>query len=133
MIFIDTGPFLARFLKKDQYHNQALRLWTKLEKSKKQCLTSSAVLHETLTLMGRRSSYEFAAERARSIYQSQVLTILYAGPDDEHVALESFEKFSDQKVIFVDCLSFALMKKHKLHEVFTFDQHFSMAGFKIWS
>lgn len=31
MIFIDTGPFIARYLEKDQFHHQAVDFWSLLE------------------------------------------------------------------------------------------------------
>jgi len=51
----------------------------------------------------------------------------------ERRALEFFEKYADQKVSFTDCLSFALMKKEKLRQAFTYDQHFEYAGFQRWA
>lgn len=131
MIFIDTGAFLARHLKGDQYHKKSLKLWATLEKKGLRCATSNAVLYETLTLMGRRASYSFAAERARHIYASRSLAIWYPAPEDEQAAIGYFEKFSDQKVSFVDCLSFALLKRHGVGNVFTFDRHFALAGFSL--
>ena len=32
MIFIDTGPFIARYIKNDQYHIEALEKWKKARK-----------------------------------------------------------------------------------------------------
>jgi predicted nucleic acid-binding protein len=40
-------------------------------------------------------------------------------------------KFSDQKVNFTDALSFVLMKRANITEAFTFDHHFSIAGFQV--
>ena len=52
--------------------------------------------------------------------------------DDEIAALEFFEKYADQKVSFMDCVSFILMRKNKLRRVFTFDHHFALAGFTMF-
>jgi predicted nucleic acid-binding protein len=40
-------------------------------------------------------------------------------------------KFADQAVSFTDCLSFILMKKAGLRDVFGFDGHFTAAGFRL--
>jgi predicted nucleic acid-binding protein len=37
----------------------------------------------------------------------------------------------DQSIGFVDCLSFALMRRHRIPAAFTFDRHFELAGFPL--
>lgn len=132
MIFIDTGAFVARYAEGDQYHLIATRGWKGLERSSGVLFTSSFVADETLNLLGRRTTYAFAAARADAIYASRALTILRPDASDESAAVELFRKFADQKVSFTDCVSFALMRRHKLKRAFTFDRHFSVAGFEVW-
>ncbi len=132
MIYIDTGAFLGRYLVRDQHHDQACAGWRLLAERRERCATSNFVLDETFTLLGRRASYEFAAERSRNLLKSTTLQILRPEADDELAAVAFFEKFADQKVSFTDCISFALMQKSGLKEVFSFDQHFERAGFVLW-
>jgi len=132
-ILIDTGAFLARYLVKDQHHKDALAGWDKLKKSREKCVTSNFVLDETFTLLGRWAGYDFAAAKASSIYTSGAFTVLRPELEDELRALEFFTKFSDQAVSFTDCVSFSLIKKNRVKSVFTFDQHFEYAGFKVFT
>jgi predicted nucleic acid-binding protein len=132
VIFVDTGPFLARWVVRDQHHPSALRAWREIESRAQRCATSNFVIDETLTLLARRVSYAFAAERGRSLYGSTFLTILRPDRDDEMAALQSFSKLADQDVSFTDCVSFALMKRHRLRRAFTFDGHFAAAGLELW-
>ena len=132
MIFIDTGAFLARHLPKDQYHRKAKNFWDSIRKKNETCVTSNFVLDETFTLLGRRAGYRFAAQRARNIYASESLNILRPSREDELEAIDFFEKYSDQRLSFTDCVSFVLMKSKKIKRVFTFDQHFQLAGFQIY-
>ena len=67
MIFIDTGAFISRYIARDQYHKPSVKFWNKIKDSKELLFTSNFVLDETLTLMGRRAGYSFAAERAKNI------------------------------------------------------------------
>jgi predicted nucleic acid-binding protein len=127
--FIDTGAFLARYVAADQHHRVAQTIWRRLGRTKQRLSTSNFVLDELFTLLGRRAGYGFAAERARRIYGSSRLDILRPTVDDEVAALELFERYADQHASFTDCVSFALMKRHRLRRVFTFDRHFAMAGF----
>ncbi|MFI5197182.1 MAG: type II toxin-antitoxin system VapC family toxin [Thermoanaerobaculia bacterium] len=132
MIFVDTGAFLARYVKGDQYHRAAVRAWKRLERSSGALFTSNFVVDETLTLLGRRTTYAFAAARADALYASRVLAILRPDSADESTAVELFRKFADQRVSFTDCVSFALMRRHRLKKVFTFDRHFAGVGFQVW-
>ncbi|HYR47009.1 MAG TPA: PIN domain-containing protein, partial [Thermoanaerobaculia bacterium] len=67
MIFVDTGAFVARFVRRDGHHARARRAWAEIERLRTACFTSNFVLDETFTLLGRQSSYSFAAERARAL------------------------------------------------------------------
>jgi uncharacterized protein len=132
VIFIDTGPFLARCVTRDQYHQAALLAWDRISKERPPLLTSNFVLDETFTLLGRIAGHRFAAERARAIYSSSSLEILRPGRQEELEALDLFAKFADQKVSFTDCISFALMRRRAVRRAFTFDRHFEVAGFVRW-
>jgi predicted nucleic acid-binding protein len=131
VIFIDTGALLARYVRQDSHHRRARRAWAEIERSQSRCFTSSFVLDETFTLLGRRASYSFAADRARSLLHSAALTVLRPDSDDEEKAVEVFAKFADQQVSFTDCISLVLMRRNRLERAFTFDRHFVNAGFEI--
>jgi len=95
-------------------------------------VTSNFVLDETFTLLGRRAGYGFAAQRAKNIYASESLDILRPSREDEMTAISFFEKYSDQRLSFTDCISFVLMKSRKIKRVFTFADHFRLAGFQVY-
>ena len=130
MIYIDTGAFLARHLSKDQYHPQAIVCWETIQKKDEACVTSNFILDETFTLMGHRAGYNFAAQRARNIYASQSLQILRPSRKEELKAMDFFEKYSDHRLSFTDCISFVLMQTKKIKRVFTFEHHFQFLGFQ---
>jgi len=131
VIFIDTGAILARYVKRDQFHANAVAYWEELADSNTPCYTSNLVVSETLTLLGRRTDHRFAAQRAHHLYSSNVLQILRPDINDEIAAVSLLEKYADQEFSFCDCVSFVLMHRHKIPDAFTFDNHFSIAGFTI--
>jgi predicted nucleic acid-binding protein len=131
VIFIDTGAFLARYLRNDQRHRSAVSVWEKLGSNRDNCITSNFVLDEMFTLLGRRAGHGFAVQRAKNIYASQALTICRPDREDEIKALQFFSKYADQHVSFTDCISFVLMKRGKINRVFSFDRHFELAGFHM--
>ena len=127
MIFLDTGAFLARYLVRDANHAGAVKIWKTLDR---------APIHQQPRVgrnhhpSGRRAGYTFAAERAERFYSSKALQILYPGLDEEVEAIRWLRKFADQEVSFTDCVSFVLMKRHRIPTAFTFDRHFCRAGFR---
>lgn len=133
MIFVDTGAFIARYMGSDQYHSIAERRWKKIEKTSESLLTTNFVLDEMFTLLGRWADYSFAAKKAHLIYSASRIEIARPGEEHELEALALFEKLADQKVSFTDCVSFVFMKKRKIKQVFSFDEHFTRAGFALFS
>jgi uncharacterized protein len=105
VIFVDSGAFVAWY-------------------------SSDLVLSESLTLIGRKVGYRFAAARGRGLLATELVEFLRPTSQDEREALVYFEKFADQRVSFTDCVSFALMKARGVDHVFTFDRHFDLLGFE---
>lgn len=132
MIFVDTGPLLARYLTRDARHGHATRGFARIAHESLPCCTSSFVLDETFTLLGRHAGHAFAAARARAIYASDAFSVLRPGIDEELEAVELLENFAEQSVSFTDCVSFALMRRARIEHAFTFDRHFALAGFRLW-
>ena len=129
MIFVDSGAFLGRLIKRDQHHTSAVLGWKQLRRD---VVTSNLVIAETLTLLGRWIDHEFAAAWGRDAMTLATWEVLRPDHGDEIEALEMFEKFADERIGFADCVSFALMRKHGIRQAFTFDRHFEDAGFERW-
>ncbi len=129
MIFVDTRGWIARFDKRDQYHQEAMEKWEQLELERPQIFTSNLVLAETLTLVARKKSHSFAAGQADALYRSIALKVLRSNDEDEVRAVSFFRKFADQRVSFTDCVSFVLMQKNNIERVLAFDRHYQLAGF----
>jgi predicted nucleic acid-binding protein len=131
MIFIDTGAFLARYLSNDRYHAQSNEIWDAIRRRRESCFTTNFVLNEVFTLLGRRAGNKFAADRALNIYASRVIKIMRPDRKAEVQAIDTFEKYADQKISFTDCISFVLMKREGIKRAFSFDFHFRLAGYDV--
>ena len=128
MIFVDTGAFLARYRKRDQYHREATRLWPTVRPP---LVTSNHVVDELATLLGRLAGFRYATDCIADLYASPATDILAATREDELGALRWMRKYADQRVNFTDCVSFAIMHRHQIRTAFTFDPHFKLAGFEV--
>ena len=132
MIFIDSGAFLARYHRADQYHLEAVEKWRLLADGTLRAFTSNLVVLETVELLARRLSYTFAAERARHIFSTEEVTILRPDAEDERAAISVFEKYADSRISFTDSVSCILMRRNRLKRVFGFDRHFTRMGFEFF-
>jgi predicted nucleic acid-binding protein len=131
MIFVDTGAWVARFSRRDQFHNRAIETWENLWVSGEPIVTSDSVFAETVSMLVRRIGPSSGVQTGRFLHGWSELTILRATREDETTALDLLAKFADQSVGFVDCLSFALMRRHGISVAFSFDRHFELAGFSL--
>lgn len=132
-LFIDTGAFIARILRNDQFHPQARALWQILQDNARPLYSSEHVLDECATLIARRASYETAAEWLQRHLTSKSITWLRANDEDLLEATKIMKRYSDQRVSFTDCISFVLMKRERCRHAFSFDEHFRRAGFVLFA
>ena len=130
MIFIDTGAFIARYMKYDQYHQLAMKKWGSILKSP-DLYTSNHVIDETITFLLRRTDPDFAVEKAEILLSTDVIHTLRSDQEDEQEALEILKRYKDQKLSFTDCITSALMKRYKIDRIFTFDSHFRLFGYHV--
>jgi uncharacterized protein len=130
LIFVDTGAFLALYMKRDQYHAQASKVFPTLPR---RFSTSNHVVDELATLLGRIAGYRYAADRIEDMYASPGIDILPSTRLDEIEAIRWMRKYADKDISFTDCLSFAIMRRVGIRTAFAFDRHFRDAGFQIIS
>jgi uncharacterized protein len=131
MIFVDAGPFVAKYDASDSRHDEAVNGFTCIAATGRRWVTSSFVLCETLNLLERFAGGGFAAAAGRRIYSSS-LTLLEPEPSDRRAALALLEKYADLRVGYCDCVSFVMMRRLRLSDAFSFDRHFQQAGFRLW-
>lgn len=128
-IFVDTSAWVAVTNSSDQYHKKAGVFYKKIFKEYQELLTTNLVAAETYILLRLDCGPGTALEWWERIATSFKVKIIYAGPEITGDAIRIIRKFSDQPFSLTDAVSFALMKKMNITEAFTFDVHFTIAGF----
>jgi predicted nucleic acid-binding protein len=131
MIFVDTGPFVAKYDASDSRHADAANGFAQVASEGHRWVTSSFVLCETLNLLQRFAGGRFAAHTGGLLLASSV-AIVEPESSDRKAALALLEKFADQRVGYCDCVSFVIMRRLRLRDAFAFDRHFERAGFRLW-
>lgn len=131
-VFIDSSGLKAVFDRDDDFNKPAIVFWNNAKSEKIHLYTSNFILDETYTLirshMGKEAVFQFRQDLAESIQQIRIFRIM---PRDEVQAWIYFEKLPGRGISFTDCTSFAVMKRLGMESVFTFDEDFKSAGFKM--
>ena len=81
------------------------------------------IAYEAVTVLRRHATGDVAAPWGRGFYESGV-EFLAMCDDDWVVAMEFLTKFPEQKLSAVDAVSFALIRRHNVEDVLSFDKHF---------
>jgi uncharacterized protein len=130
-LFVDTGAFIARAIVADDLHRTAVHIWNSLANAKVQLVSTEHVFDETMTLLARRVGYPYAAQWGELHLQSKAIDWMSSDRLDLSAALSLMKKYADQSISFTDCISFCIMRKHRVKEAFSFDRHFRFAGFSV--
>lgn len=130
-IFIDSSYFKALIDIRDDFSNQAIKIWENIRQNKIPLFTSDFILDETFTLVRVKCRLSAAIElRERIMAGSGRIKIVRVSMNDESEAWNWFTH-EWKNLSFTDCTSFAVMKRLGITQVAAFDEHFGKAGFNI--
>ncbi len=129
--FIDAGAFVAQSIPTDQYHDQAVAIAKTLKEEKSFGITTDFVLSEVFTFLRRKVGYPAGIKFYEAIKASEDITIIYTGQKTFEQSIATLARYHDKEFSFVDCVSFTVMEERHLTYAFTFDKHFSQAGFEL--
>lgn len=129
-LFVDTAAWIGLEVVNDVHHSAADAFRQGPGKTYR-WVTTNWVLWETVTWLRRRSSHVAAVRFGERLLVSSKLAIVTITPQLEMSAWEIFRRYQDKDFSMVDCGSFAVMKAWGLNTVFTFDEHFRQAGFRV--
>jgi uncharacterized protein len=128
--FVDSGAWIALALTRDPLHANARDQWDILLDAGAKLHTSVPVVIETFTFLERNAHRDVALAWKESIYQPATVKILPCELRDLEQSWAYFRRADLHKLSAVDATSFAIMKRARIRVAFTFDHHFSVAGFR---
>jgi predicted nucleic acid-binding protein len=129
-LFVDTGAFVAIKDRSDSHHLAAVSFNRASIEQKRQFVTTTYVVDETLTLLKIRANHRIAVQFGEEIRASRLLRIVHVTPEILEEAWKIFVKADDQPFSFTDCVSFSVMLREKISSAFAFDGHFEQYGFE---
>lgn len=130
-VFVDSGAWIALALSRDPLHAQAREQWDLLQGAAAKLHTSVPVVIETFTFLERNASRDVALAWKNSITLPGTVKILPCELRDLEQSWEFFRRTDLHKLSAVDATSFAIMRRARIRRAFTFDHHFSVAGFRF--
>ncbi len=93
---------------------------------------SHVTFDETLTLVRMHIGHRVAVELGKRLLETQWCRVLEIDEPLRISAWDWFVRYDDQKFLFTDCTSFALMQEMNIAEAFTFARRdFRTAGFVV--
>jgi len=124
---IDTSFVIALVNKRDRFHEQANELARRFDGQP--LSVTDAVLLEIGNALSRAFKTE-AVEIIDSFILSEDVEIIHLTPGLFSKGFDLYKQYQDKEWSLVDCISFVVMRQHKIKKALTFDQHFSQAGFE---
>ncbi len=128
-VFVDSSAFLAVLDADDENHPLARQIWEKILTTDTVLITTSYVLVETYALVQRR----LGMDALRAFHEDIVplLRIEWVGEELHQRGADAVLTANRRNLSFVDCTSFAAMRRLGIKKVFTFDKHFSEQRFEL--
>lgn len=116
MIFIDSSAFISYFVSSDTNNTKVQEIFSEI--LEKELVTSADIIDETLNWLTRKASKKVVYELGNILLSEEIAKILQATKEDKKNALEIIQKYSDYDLSFTDSISFTLIKRLKIKEVF---------------
>lgn len=125
---LDAGAFIALDDREDAHHEAATACLNAIALERRSVVTCSTAVVEA----HRRLLHKVGAPRARlfleRIFSSEV-RIVHPGPVQLANALALVHRYADADLTLADAIVMAISEEEGILSVFSFDGHFSMAGF----
>lgn len=131
-VLVDTGAWLAAFHRQDQYHAEAAAELRRLRGARVPLLVTDLILAELHLHLLHGLGAVRAADHLGRLKADPLIEEVYADQALQESALRDWiRRFADQLFTLTDAVSFALMRARGIRTAFTFDRHFSVAGFRM--
>lgn len=129
-VFVDTSAFIAIISPSDEKHQDAAKAWRLLLEAGEELVTSGHVLIETISLLHSRSGTEAVRRFVNAMVPAMKTVWLDQTSHDQAVIL-MLDSPGKSGPSLVDCVSFEVIRRCRIKDVFVYDRHFENRGFNI--
>jgi predicted nucleic acid-binding protein len=127
-VFLDSGIFIALMNRRDQWHEQAVALFSG---PKVRWSTSFLVISEVSSWFLHRLGEEVARSFHLLIASLPALKVYEATAAHHATILRMLDRFRGAKLTYVDASSLCLLEQHKIHQVWSTDHHLGLTGVEV--
>lgn len=128
MVFLDTVGLLALWNRRDQWHTSAAEVFSELVAKEARLVTTTCVLLECGNAAARFPFRHLVVELRNELRGASDL--LTPTPDEYDAAWAAYARGEAAQAGIVDHVSFIVMRREGLTQVFSNDAHFRAAGFE---
>ena len=129
LAYLDTSALIALAAASDKNHAAAVSHLRKALRTGTRFALGRPVLVEYLDGLTKRISKAEAIRQLEAVESSAVMRVEPDIEEDHRVARDLFLSYDDHAIDMTDSLSFAIMARLRLRDVFTFDRDFAIHGF----
>jgi len=129
LIFLDTSAIYALVDAADPNHERAKELFGKALEMGAEFLVHNYILVESAALLQSRLGLGPAL---RFLKESESFRIHWVTAQDHRRAVRLLEERGKRGLSLVDCLSFLVMREHRVRKALAFDPDFSQEGFELF-
>jgi len=129
LIFLDTSAIYALADAADPNHERAKELFGKALEMGAEFLVHNYILVESAALLQSRLGLGPAL---RFLKESESFRIHWVTAQDHRRAVRLLEERGKRGLSLVDCLSFLVMREHRVRKALAFDPDFSQEGFELF-
>jgi predicted nucleic acid-binding protein len=130
-ILADTSALVGLFLRNDEWHEPARRVFEELRSSNRPMIATSDIFDETVTAIRRWAGFKRSVEAGEALMTSRLVTLIPIDDRARDGAWRRFRKLNLPHLSLTDCTSFEIMDRFRLKEAFTFDGDFGRAGYDV--
>lgn len=127
-VFLDSGVFIALMNERDQWHVQALALFSG---PMPHWMTSVLVVSETYSWFLHKYGEESARSYRLLLEQLDGLTILEIGRNHHAACVAMLERHRGAKLTYVDASSLVFASLHRVRQIWSTDHHLGLTGIEI--
>jgi predicted nucleic acid-binding protein len=126
-LLADSSAFYAHFVENAPRHDAARSVFEGIESGTlpyRPLVVPSYVLSELATLLVRKASHTVASDALERVRASSVVSVVHPDATTFDAVCESFDRYDDQQISFVDHSIATLARERDINHVFTFDDDF---------
>ena len=128
-VFIDTSALYALVDQKDNWHDKAVECLTELGRIRYPLWVTNSIIIESHDRILQGVGKKVALSFLDSIHDGSVNIERVSSEDEQDAQNYYLRNYQDQDFSYIDTISFSVMKRLGIGTAFTFDHHFSIAGF----